>query len=107
MIQIGTNFANDVFDYRKGGGIRHNGDFVNVAFVEKAIAERFGFAVDVIVRTAEAWRRERATEVRAWLTDALSGFEQTARRVVALSGYAGGSPLVVVGRSRLALSVLS
>lgn len=27
------------FDYRKGGGIRHNGDFVNVGFVEKAIAE--------------------------------------------------------------------
>ena len=27
------------FEYRKGGGIRHNGDFVNTAFVEKAIAE--------------------------------------------------------------------
>jgi len=27
------------FDYRKGGGIRHNGDFVNAGFVEKAIAE--------------------------------------------------------------------
>ena len=27
------------FDYRMGGGIRHNGDFVNPAFVEKAIAE--------------------------------------------------------------------
>jgi crotonobetaine/carnitine-CoA ligase len=27
------------FDYRKGGGIRHNGDFVNVGFVEKALAE--------------------------------------------------------------------
>jgi carnitine-CoA ligase len=27
------------FEYRKGGGIRRNGDFVNVAFVEKAIAE--------------------------------------------------------------------
>jgi crotonobetaine/carnitine-CoA ligase len=27
------------FDYRKGGGIRHNGDFVNPGFVEKAIAE--------------------------------------------------------------------
>jgi crotonobetaine/carnitine-CoA ligase len=30
------------FDYRKGGGIRHNGDFVNIAFVEKAIAEHAG-----------------------------------------------------------------
>ena len=30
------------FDYRKGGGIRHNGDFVNTAFVEKAIAEHPG-----------------------------------------------------------------
>lgn len=27
------------FDYRKGGSIRHNGDFVNAGFVEKAIAE--------------------------------------------------------------------
>jgi crotonobetaine/carnitine-CoA ligase len=27
------------FDYRAGGGIRHNGDFVNPGFVEKAIAE--------------------------------------------------------------------
>ncbi|HVN83256.1 MAG TPA: AMP-binding protein [Candidatus Binatia bacterium] len=27
------------FDYRKGGGIRHNGDFINAGFVEKAIAE--------------------------------------------------------------------
>jgi crotonobetaine/carnitine-CoA ligase len=27
------------FDYRQGGGIRHNGDFVNTGFVEKVIAE--------------------------------------------------------------------
>ncbi len=27
------------FDYRKGGGIRKNGDFINPAFVEKVIAE--------------------------------------------------------------------
>jgi crotonobetaine/carnitine-CoA ligase len=27
------------FDYRKGGGIRHNGDFVNPGFVENLIAE--------------------------------------------------------------------
>ncbi|MBI3782015.1 MAG: AMP-binding protein [Deltaproteobacteria bacterium] len=27
------------FDFRKGGGIRHNGDFINPGFVEKAIAE--------------------------------------------------------------------
>jgi crotonobetaine/carnitine-CoA ligase len=27
------------FDYRKGGGIRHNGDFVHPDFVEKVIAE--------------------------------------------------------------------
>jgi crotonobetaine/carnitine-CoA ligase len=27
------------FDYRVGGGIRHNGDFVNPAYVEKVIAE--------------------------------------------------------------------
>ncbi len=28
------------FDYRTGGGIRHNGDFVNPSFVEKALAEQ-------------------------------------------------------------------
>jgi crotonobetaine/carnitine-CoA ligase len=27
------------FDFRKGGGIRHNGDFINPGFVEKVIAE--------------------------------------------------------------------
>jgi crotonobetaine/carnitine-CoA ligase len=27
------------FDYRKGGGIRHNGDFINPSFVEKAVGE--------------------------------------------------------------------
>ena len=27
------------FDYRVGGGIRHNGDFINASFVEKAVAE--------------------------------------------------------------------
>lgn len=27
------------FDYRKGGGIRRNGDFINPGFVEKALAE--------------------------------------------------------------------
>ncbi|MBW2275243.1 MAG: AMP-binding protein [Deltaproteobacteria bacterium] len=28
------------FDYRKGGGIRRNGDFINAGFVEKVIAEQ-------------------------------------------------------------------
>lgn len=27
------------FDFRKGGGIRHNGDFINPGFVEKVVAE--------------------------------------------------------------------
>ena len=36
------------FDYRKGGGIRHNGDFVNPGFVEKVIAEQPSVA-DVFV----------------------------------------------------------
>ncbi len=27
------------FDYRKGGGIRHNGDFINPAFIERVLAE--------------------------------------------------------------------
>jgi crotonobetaine/carnitine-CoA ligase len=27
------------FDYRAGGGIRHNGDFINPGFVERAVAE--------------------------------------------------------------------
>ncbi|CAM2184706.1 Long-chain-fatty-acid--CoA ligase [Paraburkholderia sacchari] len=36
------------FHYRKGGGIRHNGDFVNPGFVEKAIADS-GLVDDVYV----------------------------------------------------------
>lgn len=30
------------FDFRKGGGLRHNGDFVNPGFVEKVLAEHPG-----------------------------------------------------------------
>ena len=41
------------FDHRKGGGIRHNGDFVNVGFVEKAIAE-VPSVTDVFVYGVEA-----------------------------------------------------
>ena len=41
------------FDYRKGGGIRHNGDFVNTGFVEKAIAEAPS-VTDVFVYGVEA-----------------------------------------------------
>ena len=36
------------FDYRMGGGIRHNGEFINTAFIEKAIAES-PFVSDVFV----------------------------------------------------------
>lgn len=36
------------FEYRKGGGIRRNGDFITTAFVEKAIAES-GLVDDVFV----------------------------------------------------------
>jgi crotonobetaine/carnitine-CoA ligase len=36
------------FDYRKGGGIRRNGDFINASFVEKVIAEH-GSVSDVFV----------------------------------------------------------
>jgi carnitine-CoA ligase len=36
------------FDYRKGGSIRHNGDFINTGFVEKVIAEHPAVA-DVFV----------------------------------------------------------
>ena len=41
------------FDYRKGGGLRHNGDFVNPGFVEKAIAE-YPEVDDVFVYGVEA-----------------------------------------------------
>jgi crotonobetaine/carnitine-CoA ligase len=41
------------FDYRAGGGIRHNGDFVNPGFVEKAIAE-YPAVDDVFVYGVEA-----------------------------------------------------
>ncbi len=36
------------FEYRQGGGLRRNGDFINTAFVEKAIAES-GLVADVFV----------------------------------------------------------
>jgi crotonobetaine/carnitine-CoA ligase len=36
------------FDYRKGGSIRHNGDFINTGFIEKLIAEQPSVA-DVFV----------------------------------------------------------
>ncbi len=36
------------FDFREGGGLRHNGDFVNPGFVEKVIAEHPGVS-DVFV----------------------------------------------------------
>lgn len=41
------------FDFRKGGGIRHNGDFVNPGFVEKAVAEHPSVS-DVFVYGVEA-----------------------------------------------------
>ncbi|MBQ62440.1 MAG: ATP-dependent acyl-CoA ligase [Gammaproteobacteria bacterium] len=41
------------FGFRKGGGIRHNGDFVNTSFVEKVIAEHPGVK-DVFVYGIEA-----------------------------------------------------
>jgi crotonobetaine/carnitine-CoA ligase len=41
------------FDYRKGGGIRHNGDFVSISFVEKAIAE-VPSVTDVFIYGVEA-----------------------------------------------------
>jgi crotonobetaine/carnitine-CoA ligase len=41
------------FDYRKGGGIRHNGDFVNISFIEKAIAE-VPSVTDVFIYGVEA-----------------------------------------------------
>ncbi|MCK6556700.1 AMP-binding protein [Candidatus Binatia bacterium] len=41
------------FDFRKGGGIRHNGDFVNAGFVEKAVAEHAS-VTDVFVYGVKA-----------------------------------------------------
>jgi len=41
------------FDYRKGGGLRHNGDFINPGFVEKVIAEHPQVS-DVFVYGVEA-----------------------------------------------------
>lgn len=41
------------FDCRKGGGIRHNGDFVNPGFVEKVVAEHPSVS-DVFVYGVEA-----------------------------------------------------
>ena len=42
------------FDFRAGGGIRHNGDFVNPGFVEKALAEIDGVDDVFVYGVAEA-----------------------------------------------------
>jgi len=41
------------FEYRKGGGIRHNGEFINPALIEKVIAES-GVVEDVYVYGVKA-----------------------------------------------------
>lgn len=41
------------FEYRKGGGIRHNGEFINPALIEKTIAES-GLVEDVYVYGVKA-----------------------------------------------------
>jgi len=63
------------FDYRAGGGIRRNGDFVNPAFVEKVIAEVPG-VTDVFVYGVH--RPENAPgekEVVAAIAAGKSGFD--------------------------------
>ena len=57
------------FDYRTGGGIRHNGEFINPSFVEKAIAEHPAvadvFVYGVAVRIRDAGREGRRRSGRS------------------------------------------
>jgi len=58
------------FDYRAGGGIRRNGDFVNAAFVEKVIAEAPGvadvFVYGVHMSTACTCRTTHPVKRKSW-----------------------------------------
>jgi len=63
------------FDYRKGGGLRHNGDFVNPDFVEKVIGED-----------------DTISEAFVYGVPAASGAPGEVDVVAAITGYYGKDP---------------
>jgi crotonobetaine/carnitine-CoA ligase len=63
------------FDYRAGGGIRRNGDFVNPAFVEKVIAEAPGISDVFVYGVHMPSNAPGEKEVVAAIVTASSGFQ--------------------------------
>lgn len=56
---------------------------------------------------SQVWRRKHVAAQTAWLADAVSFYEETARFVVDQARVAGARHIVLVGNSALALAVLS
>jgi crotonobetaine/carnitine-CoA ligase len=63
------------FDFRAGGGIRRNGDFVNPAFVEKVIAEAPGISDVFVYGVHMPSNAPGEKEVVAAIVTASSGFQ--------------------------------
>ena len=63
------------FDFRAGGGIRRNGDFVNPAFVEKVIAEAPGVADVFVYGVHTSSNAPGEKEVVAAIVTESSGFQ--------------------------------
>lgn len=86
--------------------------FTRVAKALDAAQPNEGLITRVLVRiddpwAAENWRRSMVGPERAWLADALSATEQTARAVVARIDLIGARRLVLAGEGDLAAAVLA
>ena len=86
--------------------------FARVARVLDAALPNEAMVTRVLVRiddpwAAENWRRTTISPHRAWLADALSATEQTARAVVGRIELIGARRLVLAGQGDLAAAVLA
>ncbi len=86
--------------------------FARVAKALDAARPNEGLITRVLVRiddpwAAENWRRSTISPQRAWLADALSATEQTARAVVSRVELIGARRLVLAGHGDLAAAVLA
>ena len=86
--------------------------FARVALALDAAKANEAMVTRVLVRiddpwAAENWRRATISPQRAWLADALSATEQTARAIVARIELIGARRLVLAGQGDLAAAVLA
>lgn len=86
--------------------------FAQLARVLDAAAPNEAVVTRVLLRiddpwAAENWRRSIVGPQRAWLADALSATEQTARALVARVALLGAGRLVLAGQGDLAAAVLA